>query len=77
MVNFETEDAIILYNNESDEVRKNNIFETKIKFALEKLVENVFNTFKLHSSIHTIIRNTVYTFYICRKHINHIFHRAN
>jgi len=42
----ETEDAIILYNNESDEVKKNNIFETKIKFALEKLVENVFNTFK-------------------------------
>jgi len=42
----DTEDAIISYNNEVDDVKKNNIFETKIKSSLEKLVENVFNTFK-------------------------------
>lgn len=42
----DTEDAIISYNKELDVVEKNKIFETKIKFALEKLVENVFNTFK-------------------------------
>jgi len=42
----ETEDAIISYNNEVDDLIKNQIFETKIKFALEKLVENIFNTFK-------------------------------
>jgi len=42
----DTEDAIISYNKELDVVEKNKIFETEIRFALEKLVENVFNTFK-------------------------------
>lgn len=42
----ETEDSIICYNNEPNELIKNQIFETKIKYSLEKLVENVFNTFK-------------------------------
>lgn len=41
-----TEDAIIEYNNEEDEVRRNEIYETKIKFSFDKLVENIFNTFK-------------------------------
>ena len=41
-----TEDAIIEYNNEEDEVKRNEIYETKIKFSFDKLVENIFNTFK-------------------------------
>ncbi len=41
-----TEDAIIEYNNEEDEVIRNEIYETKIKFSFDKLVENIFNTFK-------------------------------
>ena len=41
-----TEDAIIEYNNEEDEVKRNEIYENKIKFSFEKLVENIFNTFK-------------------------------
>ena len=41
-----TEDAIIEYNNEEDDVRRNEIYETKIKFSFDKLVENIFNTFK-------------------------------
>lgn len=41
-----TEDAIIEYNNQEDETIRNEIYETKIKFSFEKLVENIFNTFK-------------------------------
>lgn len=41
-----TEDAIIEYNNEEDEIKRNFIYENKIKFSFEKLVENIFNTFK-------------------------------
>ena len=41
-----TEDAIVEYNNEEDEHKRNNIYENKIKFSFEKLVENIFNTFK-------------------------------
>lgn len=42
----ETEQAIIDYNNETCFENKNRIYEEKIKFSFEKLVENVFNTFK-------------------------------
>ncbi len=41
-----TEDAIIEYNNEEEENKRNEIYENKIKFSFEKLVENIFNTFK-------------------------------
>lgn len=41
-----TEDAIIEYNSEEDDTRRNEIYETKIKFSFDKLVENIFNTFK-------------------------------
>lgn len=42
----DTEDAIELFNHtESQDIREK-IFEDKIKYPFEKLVENVFNTFK-------------------------------
>jgi len=42
----ETEDAIELFNKTECLEKREQIFESKIKFPLEKLVENVFNTFK-------------------------------
>lgn len=42
----DTEDAIELFNHTEDVEEREHIFETKIKYAFEKLVENVFNTFK-------------------------------
>lgn len=42
----ETEDAIIRFNKETDEVKRNKIYEEFIQKPFEKLVENVFNTFK-------------------------------
>jgi hypothetical protein len=42
----DTEDAIELFNNTENMDERERIFETKIKFPFEKLVENVFNTFK-------------------------------
>ena len=41
-----TEEAIVKYNEEEDIHIRNNIYETKIKYSFEKLVENIFNTFK-------------------------------
>ena len=42
----ETETAIIKYNSETDQQKKDEIYNTEIKYPFEKLVENVFNTFK-------------------------------
>lgn len=42
----DTENAISLYNSLTNQQEKEKVFEDKIKFPLEKLVENVFNTFK-------------------------------
>lgn len=42
----ETEDAIILYNNTEDQETRERIFQDKIHYPFQKLVENVFNTFK-------------------------------
>jgi hypothetical protein len=42
----DTEMYIIKYNKEEDQNQRNHIYETYIKNAFEKLVENVFNTFK-------------------------------
>lgn len=41
-----TEEAIVDYNKETDDVIRNQIYETRIKYSFEKLVENIFNTFK-------------------------------
>jgi hypothetical protein len=42
----DTEDAIIAYNNSTDSQIREDIYNTKIKYPFEKLVENIFNTFK-------------------------------
>ena len=42
----DTENAIVEYNSETCDVRRNELYNEKIKFGFEKLVENIFNTFK-------------------------------
>jgi hypothetical protein len=42
----DTEDSIIAYNNSTDSQIRENLYNTKIKHPFEKLVENIFNTFK-------------------------------
>ncbi len=42
----DTEDAIVEYTKETDEVKRNQIYNSRIKYPFEKLVENIFNTFK-------------------------------
>ncbi len=42
----DTEDAINEYNSTEDQSIRDEIYNIKIKYAFEKLVENVFNTFK-------------------------------
>lgn len=41
-----TEDAIVEYNAEIDNNIRNTIYNERIKFSFEKLVENIYNTFK-------------------------------
>lgn len=41
-----TEEAIIEYNAETDFDIRNTIYNERIKFSFEKLVENIYNTFK-------------------------------
>ena len=40
------QEAIIEYNNSTDEKVRSKIYEERIKFPFEKLAENVLNTFK-------------------------------
>jgi hypothetical protein len=42
----DTEDAIELFNNTESQEEREKIFQDKIKYPFEKLVENIFNTFK-------------------------------
>lgn len=42
----DTEDAIVNYNNETNQLKREAIYNEKIKYPFEKLVENIFNTFK-------------------------------
>jgi len=42
----DTENAVIEYNNTTDNSIRNDIYNEKIKYSFEKLVENIFNTFK-------------------------------
>lgn len=42
----DTEDAIVKYNMSDDIVERNRIFEDSIRYAFEKLAENILNTFK-------------------------------
>tara|TARA_R110000868_G_scaffold192938_5_gene437564 strand:+ start:4673 stop:5671 length:999 start_codon:yes stop_codon:yes gene_type:complete len=41
-----TEEAIIEYNEETDFDKRNTIYNERIRFSFEKLVENIYNTFK-------------------------------
>jgi hypothetical protein len=42
----DTENSIVEYNKTVDQAIRNQIYNTKIRYPFEKLVENVFNTFK-------------------------------
>jgi len=42
----EVQDAIVRYNKEENHIIKNKIYEEKIAYAIDKLVENIINTFK-------------------------------
>jgi hypothetical protein len=50
----ETEDAIVLYNNNPDPVFRSQIYEDKIHYAFFKLTQNIIHTFKFY---HTEVEN--------------------
>lgn len=42
----DTEDSVILFNKTEDKETRDDLYNEKIKYPFEKLVENIFNTFK-------------------------------
>ena len=50
----ETEDAIVLYNNNPDPIFRSQIYEEKIHYAFFKLTQNIIHTFKFY---HTEVEN--------------------
>ena len=44
----ETEDAILLYNQLESEIERNKLYDEKIKYPFDKLVENIIHTFKFY-----------------------------
>jgi len=46
----ETEDGIVEYNKSNDAKEKDRIYNEKIRYAFEKIAENVYNTFKFSYS---------------------------
>lgn len=44
----DTEQAIVEFNTCNDDVRRNQLYNTHIKYAFEKLVESIFHTFKFY-----------------------------
>ena len=44
--NEDTEQAIIEYNKTEDQDKRNDLYNNRIKYAFEKLVESIFNKFK-------------------------------
>jgi len=44
----ETENAIVLYNNTADEIKKSQIYQDKIHYAFFKLTENIIHTYKFY-----------------------------
>mgnify|MGYP003352931120 CR=1 FL=1 len=44
----ETEDAILLYNQLEDIYERNKLYDEKIKYPFDKLVENIIHTFKFY-----------------------------
>ena len=43
---LDVQDAIVMYNNETNPIIKNQIYKDEIAYAFDKLVENIINTFK-------------------------------
>ena len=48
----ETEDAIVEYNGSEDVKIRNDIYNERIRYAFDKLAENILNTFKSVSYTH-------------------------
>lgn len=44
----ETEDSILMYNQMEDVFERNRLYEAKIKYPFDKLVENLIHTFKFY-----------------------------
>jgi len=68
----DTEDAIIEFLSTTDEVKRNKIYNTRIKYAFYKLSENIIHTFKFYyTDINSIeeLKHEVVTFLLEKLHL--------
>ena len=68
----DTEDAIIEYVNETDQDKRNAIYNARIKYAFFKLTENIIHTFKFYyTEVDTIqhLQHEVITFLLEKLHL--------
>jgi hypothetical protein len=73
----ETDDAIIRYNNTSNPIEKNRIYEDKIHYAFFKLTQNLIHTFKFYNTdVDNLehLQHEVIIFLISKLHL---FHHSN
>jgi hypothetical protein len=67
----DTENAIVEYNNCTDEILKNKIYNERINYAFHKLIENIIHTFKFYyTDVDTIseLRHEVVSFLLSKIH---------
>lgn len=68
----DTEDAILEYVNETDQDKRNAIYNARIKYAFFKLTENIIHTFKFYyTEVDTIqhLQHEVITFLLEKLHL--------
>lgn len=68
----DTEDAILEYLKETDQSKRNKIYNDRIKYAFHKLTENIIHTFKFYyTEVETIaeLQHEVITFLLGKLHL--------
>jgi hypothetical protein len=68
----DTEEAIIEYINESDQTKRNKIYNERIHYAFHKLTENIIHTFKFYyTEVETIaeLQHEVIAFLLSKLHL--------
>ena len=68
----ETEDWIVVYNNESDPEVRSKIYETHIHYPFFKLTQNIIHTFKFyHTEVENLehLQHEIITFLLSKMHL--------
>tara|TARA_Y100001963_G_scaffold108752_1_gene150377 strand:+ start:214 stop:966 length:753 start_codon:yes stop_codon:yes gene_type:complete len=67
---MEVQDAIVRYNDSNNDVERNQIYQTEIHAAFDKLCENIINTFKFEyfDDVYIDVKQEVLSFLVMNMH---------